>query len=67
MEEGGKEVLLVFPGKLKAPDPQVPLQLLHVASALQHGGYRVRIFDMRLRRLPRLRRSATPCSSASPA
>lgn len=43
-----KEVLLVFPGKHKAPDPQVPLQLLHVASALRQAGYKVRIFDMRL-------------------
>ena len=43
-----KEVLLVFPGRYKAPDPQVPLQLLHVASALRQAGHRVRIFDMRL-------------------
>ena len=42
------EVLLVFPGRFKAPDPQVPLQLLHVASALQRAGYKVRIYDMRL-------------------
>ncbi len=42
------EVLLVFPGRFKAPDPQVPLQLLHVAGALQRAGYRPRIFDMRL-------------------
>jgi len=43
-----KKVLLVFPGKHKAPDPQVPLQLLYVASALQQGGFTARIFDMRL-------------------
>ncbi len=43
-----KEILLVFPGKYKAPDPQIPLSLLHVASALQQGGYKVRIFDMRI-------------------
>jgi len=43
-----RDVLLVFPGRFKAPDPQVPLQLLHVAGALQRAGYRVRIFDMRL-------------------
>lgn len=43
-----KQVLLVFPGKYKAPDPQVPLQLLYVASALQQGGFAVRILDMRL-------------------
>ena len=42
------DVLLVFPGRYKAPDPQVPLQLLHVAGALQRAGYRVRIVDMRL-------------------
>ncbi len=42
------EVLLVFPGRFKAPDPQVPLQLLHVAGALQRAGYDVRISDMRL-------------------
>ncbi|HEY5387686.1 MAG TPA: cobalamin-dependent protein, partial [Thermoleophilia bacterium] len=41
------DVLLVFPGKHKAPDPQVPLQLLHVAGALQRAGHRVRIVDMR--------------------
>jgi anaerobic magnesium-protoporphyrin IX monomethyl ester cyclase len=44
----GRDVLLVFPGKYKAPDPQVPIQLLHVAAALQKRGYAVRIFDMRL-------------------
>ena len=42
------DVLLVFPGRHRAPDPQVPLQLLHVACALQRAGYRPRIFDMRL-------------------
>jgi anaerobic magnesium-protoporphyrin IX monomethyl ester cyclase len=45
---GGAEILLVFPGRFKAPDPQVPLQLLHVASALQQAGYRPRIADLRL-------------------
>lgn len=43
-----RDVLLVFTGRLKAPDPQVPLPLLHVAGALQRSGYKVRIFDMRL-------------------
>jgi anaerobic magnesium-protoporphyrin IX monomethyl ester cyclase len=42
------DVLLVFPGRFKAPDPQVPLQLLHVASALQRAGHQVRIVDTRL-------------------
>ena len=48
MRERRDEVLLVFPGRFRAPDPQVPLQLLHVASALQRAGVRVRLFDMRL-------------------
>jgi len=43
-----RDVLLVFPGRHRAPDPQVPLQLLHVAGALQRAGYQPRIFDMRL-------------------
>jgi radical SAM superfamily enzyme YgiQ (UPF0313 family) len=43
-----KEVLLVFPGKFKAPDPQVPLALLHIAASLQQEGFKVRILDMRL-------------------
>ena len=42
------DVLLVFPGRYRAPDPQVPLQLLHVAAALRPAGYRPRIYDMRL-------------------
>ncbi len=44
----GKEVLLVFPGKFKAPDPQVPLSLLHIAAVLKQDGFNVRILDMRL-------------------
>ena len=47
-DEHGRDVLLVFPGRLRAPDPQVPLQLLHVAAALQGSGYRPRIVDTRL-------------------
>ncbi len=43
-----KDVLLVFPGKFKAPDPQVPLSLLYLAASLQEEGFRVRILDMRL-------------------
>jgi anaerobic magnesium-protoporphyrin IX monomethyl ester cyclase len=43
-----KDILLVFPGKYRAPDPQVPLALLHIASPLQREGYQVRILDMRL-------------------
>ena len=43
-----RDVLLVFPGRQRAPDPQVPLQLLHVASALRRAGYRPRMADLRL-------------------
>jgi anaerobic magnesium-protoporphyrin IX monomethyl ester cyclase len=43
-----KDVLLVFPGKFKAPDPQIPLSLLYLAASLQEEGFTVRIFDMRL-------------------
>jgi radical SAM superfamily enzyme YgiQ (UPF0313 family) len=43
-----KEALLVFPGKFRAPDPQIPLPLLHVASSLKQAKYEVRILDMRL-------------------
>lgn len=43
-----KEVLLVFPGKYKAPDPQVPLSLLHIAASLKQENFNVRILDMRL-------------------
>lgn len=45
---GEKEVLLVYPGKFKAPDPQVPLSLLYLAASLKQEGFAVRIFDMRL-------------------
>ena len=41
-------VLLVFPGKFKSPDPQVPLALLHIAASLKQEGFNVRIIDMRL-------------------
>lgn len=43
-----RDVLLVFPGKLKAPDPQIPLALLHIAASLRQEGFTVRILDMRL-------------------
>jgi anaerobic magnesium-protoporphyrin IX monomethyl ester cyclase len=43
-----KAVLLVFPGKFKASDPQVPLALLHIAASLKQEGFNVRILDMRL-------------------
>jgi hypothetical protein len=49
LHRGSKEVLLVFPGKYGAPEPQVPLQLLHVASPLRQAGYKVTILDMRLK------------------
>ena len=44
----GQEVVLVFPGKNGAPDPQVPLALLHIAASLRQEGFKVRILDMRL-------------------
>ena len=43
-----KDILLVFPGKYRAPDPQVPLALIYIASSLQREGHKVRILDMRL-------------------
>jgi len=43
-----KEVLLVFLGKYNAPNPQVPLALLHLANPLLKEGYNVRILDMRV-------------------
>lgn len=49
------DVLLVFPGRYGAPDPQVPLQLLHVAAALGAAGRRVSILDLRLHDLRRVR------------
>ena len=45
------EVLLVFPGKYRAPEPQVPLPLLYIASSLRCAGYKVRLFDMRIENL----------------
>ena len=43
-----RSILLVFPGKYKAPDPQVPLSLLYLASVLKQQNFNVRILDMRL-------------------
>jgi anaerobic magnesium-protoporphyrin IX monomethyl ester cyclase len=45
---GDGEILLVFPGKYRASNPQVPLAMLHVAYPLVHEGYKVRILDMRV-------------------
>jgi anaerobic magnesium-protoporphyrin IX monomethyl ester cyclase len=47
-KDKSQEVLLVFPGRYKSPNPQVPLSLLHLASFLRDDGFKVRIFDMRL-------------------
>lgn len=47
-ESGIDEVLLVFPGKYKSLNPQVPLSLLYLASALQATGFKPRILDMRV-------------------
>ena len=44
-----RDVLLVFPGKFHAPDPQMPLALLYLASSLREEGFSVRILDMRLK------------------
>ena len=50
MDKGGqRDVLLVFPGKFHAPDPQMPLALLCLASSLREEGFSVRILDMRLK------------------
>jgi hypothetical protein len=38
-----RDVLLVYPGKFKAIDPQVPLSLLHIAGSLKQEGFGVRI------------------------
>jgi anaerobic magnesium-protoporphyrin IX monomethyl ester cyclase len=49
MDSGSeRDVLLVFPGKFNAPDPQVPLALLYLAGSLREEGFSVRILDMRL-------------------
>lgn len=45
------EVLLVFPGRYRAPEPQIPLPLIYIAGSLRTAGYKVRIFDMRLKSL----------------
>jgi anaerobic magnesium-protoporphyrin IX monomethyl ester cyclase len=46
-----REVLLVFPGKFKSPNPQVPLSLLHLASFLLNDGFHVRLLDLRLEKI----------------
>ena len=46
----GREILLVFPGKYKAQNPQIPLSLLHLAAFLLREGYLVRLLDMRVER-----------------
>jgi anaerobic magnesium-protoporphyrin IX monomethyl ester cyclase len=49
MDSGGeRDILLVFPGKFHAPDPQIPLALLYLAGSLREEGFSVRILDMRL-------------------
>jgi anaerobic magnesium-protoporphyrin IX monomethyl ester cyclase len=42
------DILLVFPGKYHAPNAQVPLALLHLASPLLHEGFKVKLLDMRI-------------------
>ena len=46
--ETENDIVLVFPGKFKSPNPQMPLGLIHVADPLIRAGYRVRILDMRV-------------------
>jgi anaerobic magnesium-protoporphyrin IX monomethyl ester cyclase len=43
-----KDVLLVFPGKYHAPNAQVPLSLLNIASSLIQSGFKTRLLDMRV-------------------
>ena len=45
---GEEDIVLVYPGKFRAPDPQVPLAILHIAASLQQEGFNVHILDMRL-------------------
>jgi len=46
--ESKKEIVLIFPGKYKSPNPQMPLSLVHKADPLIRAGYSVRILDMRV-------------------
>jgi len=50
-------VLLVFPGKYNAPNPQVPLSTLHLAAYLRRNGFGVKIHDMRTQSCDWLSRS----------
>jgi len=43
-----RKVLLVFPGKYGALNPEIPLPLLYLASVLRGNKVKVEIFDMRL-------------------
>lgn len=43
-----RDILLIYPGKYKALEPQIPLSLLYIADSLMKAGYKVRIFDMRV-------------------
>ena len=45
------EVLLVFPGKSKSPQPQIPLSLLHLASFLLRNRFQVRLLDLRIEKI----------------
>lgn len=50
-----KDILLIYPGKYKAAEPQIPLSLLYIASLLTKAGYRTCIFDMRIENFAQLR------------
>ena len=43
-----KQIILVFPGKYKSTNPQIPLSIIHIADPLIRAGYEVRILDMRV-------------------
>ena len=46
--DGEREIVLVFPGRFHAPNPQIPLAMIQIAYPLVDEGYRVRILDMRI-------------------
>lgn len=55
LTKNDEEVLLVYPGKYRATEPQIPLPLLYIASMLVNEGYNVRIFDMRVENVDHLK------------
>ncbi len=49
------KILLIYPGRLNALYPEMPLPLLYLAWALKKIGYIVEIFDMRLKDLAEIK------------